>query len=174
MEYVDIAGLVKGASDGLGLGNAFLSHIREVPIIAHVVRCFDSTIVTHVEKTVDPARDVQIIDTELMLSDLKVLEKLLAKRKMKGDKKTETVNKVANICLERITEGLPLRSGLNLSDSDEWAALHSLNLLSAKPVMYIANVGEEEVASGNKYTRKKLNRTRKWMRILQLDSNYGI
>src|SRR5579872_7165985 len=143
VEFVDIAGLVAGASEGEGLGNQFLSHIREVDAIAHVVRAFESTDVIHVAGKVDPLSDIETIDTELALADLATVEKGLdraAKAAKSGDK--DAVRK--RDLLERVKSHLdgakPVRA-MVLSD-EEWRDLQDLHLLTAKPVMYVANVAE--------------------------------
>ncbi len=154
IEFVDIAGLVKGASQGEGLGNKFLSHIREVDAILHVVRCFDNDDVIHVENSVDPVRDVDTINTELILSDVEVLERRIdrVKKQMKGDaslaRELEVLEKV-NLALN---EGKCAREVM-LSD-DEAAFLHDTALLTSKPVIYVANVAENDLkrdAGENKY-----------------------
>ena len=145
VEFVDIAGLVEGASKGEGLGNQFLAHIRETHAIAHLVRCFEDDDITHVAGRIDPLSDIEIIDTELMLADLESVQKSLqkAERNAKtGDKKViwqrDFLQRVADV----LGEGRPVRS-MNLTD-DEQRALHELHLITAKPVMYIANVSEGE------------------------------
>ncbi len=144
MEFVDIAGLVEGASKGEGLGNQFLANIRETDAIAHVVRCFEDENVTHVSNSIDPARDIEVINTELQLADLETIDKAIARvnRVAKsGDK--EAVAKVA--FLERIQahvdEGNPART-LAMTD-EELAEVHDLHLLTMKKVLYVANVDEE-------------------------------
>ena len=145
VEFVDIAGLVEGASKGEGLGNQFLAHIRETHAIAHLVRCFEDDDITHVAGRIDPLSDIEIIDTELMLADLESVQKSLqkAERNAKtGDKKViwqrDFLQRVADV----LGEGRPVRS-MNLTD-EEQRALHELHLITAKPVMYIANVSEGE------------------------------
>ncbi|WAH36991.1 redox-regulated ATPase YchF [Alicyclobacillus dauci] len=149
-EFVDIAGLVKGASQGEGLGNRFLGHIREVDAIVHVVRCFENGDITHVSGSVDPLRDIETIELELILADLESVQKRLdrAKKNMKsGDKKY----KVEADALERLAavmeEGKPGRS-VELSD-DEQQVLKDLHLLTTKPILYVANVGEDEAADSS-------------------------
>lgn len=144
MEFVDIAGLVKGASQGEGLGNKFLSHIRETQAIAHVVRCFDNDDITHVEGNVDPARDIETIETELLLSDLESVEKNIQKytklAKAAGDK-TAIAQRDAYLNLrEHLSSGKPARTFVG--DDEELAALCT-QLITAKPIMYIANVNED-------------------------------
>jgi len=144
MEFVDIAGLVSGASRGEGLGNQFLANIRETEAIAHVVRCFDDDDVMHVSNTVDPATDIEVINTELALADLDTIEKAEKKgeRAAKGGDKTA---KAQLALFEKIkpvlNEGNPVRS-MDLSDDDH-ELLRELHLLTAKPTVYIANVNEE-------------------------------
>ena len=152
MRFVDIAGLVKGASKGEGLGNKFLAHIREVDAVAQVVRCFEDGNITHVEGSIDPLRDIEIINTELCLADMESVEKRmerLTKLLKTGDKKAV----LEKACMEKVLEGLgdaiPARR-LGLTD-DEKEFLRELHLLTMKPVLYITNVAESEVAdpSGN-------------------------
>ena len=146
IEFVDIAGLVKGASSGEGLGNKFLSHIREVDAIVHVVRCFEDPDVTHVEKTVDPARDVEVINMELMLSDLELLEKRLdrEKKRMKADRDAAASAQLTQRLIDSLSEGVPARLA-GLTD-EEKASFSDSPLLSMKPVIYAANVGERDLA----------------------------
>lgn len=149
VEFVDIAGLVAGASKGEGLGNQFLAHIRSVDAIAHVVRCFEDDNIQHVANKVDPLDDLETIDTELMLRDIQSLEKRLerAKKMAKSRDKTEVL--AAELCprvIESLNEGKAVRE-LEFSDS-EAEVLRELDLLTAKPVFYIANVGEDQLAAG--------------------------
>ena len=144
MEFVDIAGLVAGASKGEGLGNQFLANIRETDAIAHVVRCFDDANVIHVEGQISPADDIAVINTELALADLESAEKALqrASKAAKGnDKDAKALAVVLEKIIPHLNEAQPLRS-LNLSD-DEMTVLKQLNPLTIKPTMYIANVDEE-------------------------------
>lgn len=144
MEFVDIAGLVAGASKGEGLGNQFLANIRETDAIAHVVRCFDDENVVHVEGKIDPISDIEIINTELALSDLETVEKALqrAAKAVKGqDKEAIALKIVLKKIMPHLNEAKPLRA-MNL-DQDELKTIKSLNLLTLKPTMYIANVDEE-------------------------------
>ncbi len=144
VEFVDIAGLVKGASRGEGLGNQFLANIREVAAIAHVVRCFDDPNVLHVAGAVDPASDIETIDTELALADIATLEKRLDKlrRSAKGDAEDAALLPTVETVLARLEEGVPARaSGVEVPPG--------LGLLTAKPVIYVCNVGEDDVAGGN-------------------------
>lgn len=147
IEFVDIAGLVKGASKGEGLGNQFLSNIREVDAIVHVVRCFEDSNVVHVDGSVNPLRDIETINLELIFSDLEILERRIAKVT-----KTARMDKAAGkelAMLERIKERLEdgkLAIGFETQDEDEEAIFKTLNLLTAKPVIYAANVGEDELA----------------------------
>lgn len=144
MEFVDIAGLVAGASKGEGLGNQFLANIRETDAIAHVVRCFEDENVVHVSNTINPASDIEIINTELALSDLETVEKALDKvsRVAKsGDKDAQKQTTLLQKIQEHLDGGNPVRSmGLN---KDELAAIYTLHLLTIKPTVYIANVDEE-------------------------------
>ncbi len=144
MEFVDIAGLVAGASKGEGLGNQFLANIRETDAIAHVVRCFEDENVIHVEGAIDPASDIEVINTELALADLESAEKALqrAAKQAKGqDKEAAALKALLEKILPHLNEARPLRS-LGLSD-DELKQLKHLNLLTVKPTMYIANVDED-------------------------------
>jgi len=148
LEFIDIAGLVKGASEGEGLGNKFLSHIRQVNAIAHVVRCFDDDNVVHVDGDVDPVRDVEVIDTELILSDIATLEKRLDKsRKVARSGNAEARFEVT--LLERILEVLQAGGPVRKIDLDEAEALivHELHFLTAKPVIFVANVAESDIAA---------------------------
>ncbi|MCI9232787.1 MAG: redox-regulated ATPase YchF [Lachnospiraceae bacterium] len=147
IEFVDIAGLVKGASKGEGLGNQFLSNIREVDAIVHVVRCFEDTNVVHVDGSIDPLRDIETINLELIFSDLEVLERRLSKVS-KAARMDKTCAKELAL-LERIKEhlesGKPAKT-LEADDEDELALLKEYNLLTYKPVIYAANVAEEDLA----------------------------
>ena len=144
MEFVDIAGLVAGASKGEGLGNKFLANIRETDAIAHVVRCFDNDDVVHVEGKVDPISDIEVIDTELALADLESVEKAADKvgRVAKsGDKEAKVKFDLLEKVASHLNESKPVRS-MGLSE-DQLAALYDLHLLTVKPVMYIANVNDD-------------------------------
>ena len=157
MRFVDIAGLVKGASTGEGLGNKFLAHIREVDAIAQVVRCFADGNVTHVEGSVDPIRDIEIISTELCLADLEAVERRLERlgRIIKsGDKKAVHEKVVLEKIVAGLSDGTPARR-LKL-DEEEKELVRELNLLTLKPTLYVANVNEEEAANAddNPYVAK--------------------
>jgi GTP-binding protein YchF len=159
LTFVDIAGLVRGASKGEGLGNQFLANIRECDAIAHVVRCFTDSDVTHVEGGVDPVRDIETIETELMLADLDSLEKrvVAAEKKAKGgDKEAKELLDLMRRCLELLREGQPAR--LVEIKPEERAALAGLGLLSSKPVLYVCNVEETAAADGNGDSTKVLAR----------------
>ena len=157
MRFVDIAGLVEGASKGEGLGNKFLSHIRQVDAIAQVIRCFDDPNITHVSGSIDPIRDIEIINTELCLADLESVEK----RKQRIEKIAKSGDKDARAelpLLERIIEGLgeakPVRAqGL---EEEELEMIKELTLLTAKPSLYVANISEDEVSdySSNEYVKR--------------------
>jgi len=147
IEFVDIAGLVKGASKGEGLGNQFLSNIREVDAIVHVVRCFEDTNVVHVDGSVDPLRDIETINLELIFSDLEILERRQSKV-IKAARMDKTLAKEEAL-LERIKAHLEsgkMAKSLEVDDEDELALLRSYNLLTYKPVIYAANVAEEDLA----------------------------
>jgi ribosome-binding ATPase len=142
MEFVDIAGLIKGASKGEGLGNKFLGHIREVDAIAHVVRCFEDGNVPHVSDVIDPAADIDTINTELMIADMESLDKRktkIEKLAKSGDKEARSQMEVLKNLIEGINNGKPARALTGLSDEDQ-SFVKSLTLLSAKPVLYICNV----------------------------------
>ncbi len=148
IEFVDIAGLVKGASQGEGLGNKFLSHIREVDAIVHVVRCFENGKIIHVSGTVDPMRDVEVINMELILSDLEIVEKRIERvnKMLKGDRTLAGELAV----LERLRAGLDAgKSARAIEFSEEERQLvDTLPLLSGKPILYVANIGEDEISGG--------------------------
>lgn len=153
IEFVDIAGLVRGASKGEGLGNQFLSHIREVDAIVHVLRCFEDENVTHVEGGVDPLRDAEIINLELIFADMDSLEKRLPnlEKKAKNAKELQKEVDLIKIVLEVLKQGKPARSLVGtVSDFD----LRSLQLITSKPILYVCNVSEEEVNKGNAHTQK--------------------
>ena len=151
LEFVDIAGLVRGASKGEGLGNQFLSNIREMDAIIHVVRCFESGDITHVEGSIDPIRDIEIINTELMLSDLESLEKRqqsLQKKAKGGDKESKEMLTVLEKALALLQNDKPARQ-IDLSDPEEKKLFRQLHLLTGKPILYVCNVSEDEAATGN-------------------------
>lgn len=154
MEFVDIAGIVKGASEGEGLGNKFLTNIRQTDAIVHVVRCFENPDVIHVDGSVDPIRDIDVINLELILADLEQTEKRLEKCKKDRSQKKEIKDEIS--VLEKInaalTAGLPARS-VDLSDED-LLLIKSLCLLTLKPVIYAANVKDEDLAEGNEMSKK--------------------
>ncbi len=146
LKLVDIAGIVKGASDGEGLGNKFLSHIRQVDAILQVVRCFEDEDVTHVSGTVDPISDITIIEMELMLADIETLENALSKAQRtakSGDKDAKLRVTVIQKCLEHLATEMPLRN-VDLNDL-ELSAISSYGLLTAKPILYVANVDEDDL-----------------------------
>ncbi len=155
VEFVDIAGLVKGASQGEGLGNQFLGHIKAVDAIAHIVRCFESEDITHVSGSVDPLRDIEVINTELALADLATLEKRLEKsaRLAKvGDKKIVAEVAVLEKVREVLNQAKPIRS-LALSP-EEKLILRELCLITAKPVLYVANVSEADLKNPSAHVKK--------------------
>jgi GTP-binding protein YchF len=154
VEFVDIAGLVEGASRGEGLGNKFLGNIRETHAIAHVVRCFENDDITHVSTDIDPLRDIDIVNTELILADLETIEKILdrAGREAKtGDKAAIKWRDLLQRLSNHLDGGEPART-LDTSDADR-EAFRELHLLTAKPVMYVANVDEDHIA-GNEYVER--------------------
>ncbi|GGE86886.1 redox-regulated ATPase YchF [Stappia taiwanensis] len=151
LTFVDIAGLVRGASKGEGLGNQFLANIREVDAIAHVLRCFEDDDITHVDGRIDPIADAETVETELMVSDLESLERRLAPLKKKatgGDKDAKAVIPVMEAALELLREGKPARL-VEVSTPEERKILDGLNLLSTKPILYVCNVEESAAATGN-------------------------
>jgi ribosome-binding ATPase len=155
LTFVDIAGLVRGASKGEGLGNQFLAAIREVDAIAHVVRCFEDSDVTHVEGKIDPIADIETIETELMLADLDSLEKrvdALEKKAKGGDKEAKETLDLMQRSLALLREGKPTR--LLARKPEEEKAFHALGLLTALPVLYVCNVDESSAATGNDFSRQ--------------------
>ena len=154
MDFVDIAGLVKGASKGEGLGNKFLGHIREVDAIAHVVRCFNDKNITHVSNIIDPLNDIEIINTEILLADIETLESKknsLEKKSRQGDK--EILNRISII--EKLINNLSVFNSLEngfLEEDNEF--IKTLNLITIKPMLYICNVDEESTQNGNELSKK--------------------
>ena len=153
LKFYDIAGLVKGASKGEGLGNKFLSHIREVDAIIHLVRCFEDENITHVSNSINPINDAEVINTELILSDLEMLEKIktnLQKLVKKGDKdaikKTQSIDQIVS----HLSSGMPARSHENISEIKNY--LNEYNLITLKPVIYVCNVDEDSIIKGNKFS----------------------
>ncbi len=148
IEFYDIAGLVKGASKGEGLGNQFLSHIREVEAIVHVLRCFEDDNVIHVDGSVDPLRDIETIDYELIFSDLEIIERRIEKtqKQLKGDKKLQPFMDLLVKIRSHLEEGKAVRT-LSLTP-DEIEASTELNLLTNKPLIYAANISEEDILNG--------------------------
>ncbi|EAS51609.1 GTP-binding protein [Aurantimonas manganoxydans SI85-9A1] len=154
--FVDIAGLVRGASKGEGLGNQFLANIREVDAIVHVLRCFEDDDVVHVEGRVDPVADAETVETELMLSDLESLERrIVATRKKATGKDKEAIQAlpVMEAALAKLQNGEPVRVLLAGMDAEERSELKTLNLLTSKPVLYVCNVAEDDAASGNAHSQ---------------------
>ena len=153
VEIVDIAGLIKGASKGEGLGNQFLANIREVDAIVHVVRCFDNDNVVHVDGSVDPIRDKEIIDTELLLKDLETLEKRLDKLRRQAKSNDKEVLKAVDLSsriMAHLEAGQPART-LEL-EAEERERMENIFLLTDKPILYVCNVDEDSVETGNQYT----------------------
>jgi len=156
LEFVDIAGLVKGASKGEGLGNQFLANIRETDAIMHVVRCFENGDITHVEGSIDPIRDAEIIDTELMLADLESLTKQvdgLAKKAKGNDKDAKAALDYLSKVKIALESGKPARS-VPPSSPEEERILKMAQLLTGKPILYVCNVSEDDAATGNEWTKK--------------------
>jgi ribosome-binding ATPase len=156
ISFVDIAGLVRGASKGEGLGNKFLANIREVDATVHVLRCFEDDDVTHVEGRINPVGDAETIETELMLADLESLERRTEqtrKRAASKDKESLTLLPVMDAALKLLQDGKPVRTLLPTLAAEEKLILQGLNLLTAHPVLYVCNVAEGDAASGNAHTR---------------------
>jgi len=154
LEFVDIAGLVRGASKGEGLGNQFLANIHETDAIAHVLRCFDDSEITHVDGSVDPLRDAATVETELMLADIESLERRMAalvKKTRGGDAEAKRDLALMEKLFAGLSEGVPARRAEGLT-ADETLRLPQLQLLSAKPVLYVCNVAEGDAADGNDHT----------------------
>ena len=154
LTFVDIAGLVRGASKGEGLGNQFLSHIREVDAVAYVLRCFEDGDVTHVENRIDPIADAETVETELMLSDMDSLERRLPaaeKKGKQGDKDAKAQADVMTVALALLREGKPAR--LIKINEEQRSIFDQLQLLTSKPVVYVANVDEGSAADGNNLTK---------------------
>ena len=157
LEFVDIAGLVRGAAKGEGLGNQFLAHIREVDAIIHVLRCFEDGDITHVEGSVDPIRDAETVETELMLADLDSLEKRVANNQKKaktGDKEAKEQLEVMEPVLAALQDGKPARTVIPHLTPEQRVILKQLQIVTSKPVLYIANVAEGEAATGNALAEK--------------------
>jgi ribosome-binding ATPase len=153
IEFVDIAGLVKGASKGEGLGNKFLSHIREVDAIIHMIRCFDSDDVQNVNSSVDPVRDLEIIETEMMLADLESIQKRLEKKNKKNVDEEQV--KILEIALDCINNNKDI---FVLKNQFEKKLLNQSGLLSLKPKIFVCNVDEQSIQNGNKYTKAFINK----------------
>ena len=161
ISFVDIAGLVEGASKGEGLGNKFLSHIREVDAIIHVVRCFENTDITHVDNTINPLRDTETIDTELMLADLESLERQTQNLSKKA--KSKDIDAKNDLLLMRkltefLSDGIQLRLA-NLTDVEK-TRIKTFNLLTSKPVLYACNVSEDDASNGNNFTKNIFNKAK--------------
>ncbi len=161
LTFVDIAGLVRGASKGEGLGNQFLSHIREVDAVAYVLRCFEDGDITHVENRIDPLSDADIVETELMLSDLESLEKrvnALEKKAKQGDKESKALHAIVEKVLPLLRDGKPAR--MTQLTEEEKPLFRGLQLLTAKPVVYVCNVEESSAATGNSFSAKVADRAK--------------
>jgi ribosome-binding ATPase len=157
LTFVDIAGLVRGASKGEGLGNKFLSHIREVDAVAYVLRCFEDDDITHVENKIDPLADAETVETELMLADLESLEKRAVANEKKargGDKEAKLLLAVIEKVLPAVREGKPARTCLAAMTEDELPVFKGLQLLTSKPVVYVCNVEEASAANGNAFSAR--------------------
>jgi GTP-binding protein YchF len=156
LEFVDIAGLVRGASKGEGLGNQFLANIREVDAIIHVLRCFEDGDITHVEGSVDPVRDAETVETELMLADLDSLERrlpALQKKARGGDRESQALVALMEPIVAALTQGKPARTAIPPTDIE---AAKRLQLMTSKPVLYVCNVEEAAAASGNAFSARVL------------------
>lgn len=152
MRFVDIAGLIHGASKGEGLGNKFLAHIREVDAVAHVVRCYEDENVVHVDGSIDPIRDVDVVNTELLLADLERSERIRDKLRRlanSGDKTARTELEALDSVALQLNEGIPVRAMKFMNMNEE--LLRSWEFLTSKPVMYVANLGEKDLTSNNHY-----------------------
>jgi GTP-binding protein YchF len=160
LEFVDIAGLVRGASRGEGLGNQFLANIRETDAIIHVLRCFEDPDVTHVEGGIDPIRDADIVETELMLADLDSLERrinALQKKARGGDRDSAATVTIMEPLIAALTEGRPARTAIPAGEEE---AVRRLNLITSKPVLYVCNVEEASAADGNAFSARVAERAR--------------
>ena len=160
LSFVDIAGLVRGASKGEGLGNQFLGNIREVDAVVHVLRCFENDDIQHVENKVDPIADAETVETELLLSDLESLEKRVPaaqKKAAQGDKEMKVTARVLGQALELLREGKPARL-TKPADEEEERVFRQAQLLTAKPVLYVCNVEEEAAAEGNAFSQRVFER----------------
>jgi len=160
LEFVDIAGLVRGASRGEGLGNQFLANIRETDAIIHVLRCFEDGDVTHVEGSVDPIRDAETVETELMLSDLDSLERRftgLQKKARGGDRESAATVALMEPLIAALQEGRPARTAIPPGEAD---AVAKLQLITSKPVLYVCNVEEASAASGNAFSARVAERAK--------------
>ncbi len=154
LEFVDIAGLVRGASKGEGLGNQFLANIREVDAIINVLRCFEDSDITHVEGSIDPLRDIEVVETELMLSDLESLERRLIqaqKRARGGDKESIAAVSIMEPLVAALQDGKPARTAIPPGEEE---AVRRLQLLTSKPVLYVCNVEEASAATGNAFSER--------------------
>lgn len=162
VDFIDIAGLVRGASKGEGLGNQFLGNIRECAAILHVVRCFEDGNVVHVEGGVDPMRDIDVIETEFLLADIQTVEKRMERlsRQAKGDKDAKAALEYMKLLLEHLNNGNPA-SSFNLPDNDSFLAnWREMGLLTAKPMIYCANVDETCLEKPNKYVKQVMERAK--------------
>jgi len=161
MNFVDVAGLVRGASKGEGLGNQFLANIRDCDAVAFVARCFENDDITHVEGRIDPLSDLDIIETELMLADLESLEKRvvnLEKRAKVGDKESAATLRLVKLALDQLNEGRPARAAkIDAEDEKGW---RMLQLLTSKPALYVCNVDEASAATGNELSEKVAEKAR--------------
>ena len=161
MNFVDVAGLVRGASKGEGLGNQFLANIRDCDAVAFVARCFENDDITHVEGRIDPLSDLDIIETELMLADLESLEKRvvnLEKRAKVGDKESAATLRLVKLALDQLNEGRPARAAK--IDAEDEKAWRMLQLLTSKPALYVCNVDEASAATGNELSEKVAEKAR--------------
>lgn len=166
VEFVDIAGLVEGASKGEGLGNQFLSHIREVNVIVHIVRCFEDPDISHPYKNIDPARDIEVINMELILADLGAVEKslqkntkLLKSQDQKLKKNAESIVSLLEKLQQELKKGIPVRN-INLKDEEE-KKIRNFNFLTNKKVLYVCNIDEKSLNNGNKFTESVKEKAKK-------------
>ena len=162
LEFVDIAGLVRGASKGEGLGNQFLANIREVDAIVHVLRCFEDDDIQHVDQRIDPIADAETVETELLLSDMESLERRVENAKRRatgGDKEAKASASVLGQALELLKDGKPARL-TEPKDEEEARLFREAQLLTAKPVLYVCNVGEEDAAEGNEFSARVFDKAK--------------
>ena len=168
LEFVDIAGLIKGSSQGAGLGNKFLSHIREVDIIIHVVRCFVDDDIIHVEDNIDPVRDIEIIETELLLADINNINNILGNLSKKKQSKDKAINQKINLLEELLVQ---LNNGVMAINYAEIDQLKEYNFLTSKPIIYVCNMDEDSISKGGNEYSKMVSDARIEKQIINLCAN---